>query len=66
MKAIIGRGSFGKVFAAVEKQTGNVFAVKAISKDLLLDRNCIESTLLEKEILLENHHPFLVNMSYVF
>jgi serum/glucocorticoid-regulated kinase 2 len=54
------------VFAVVEKQTGKVFAMKAISKDLLLDQNCIESTLLEKEILLENHHPFLINMSYVF
>ena len=66
VKAIIGKGSFGKVFAVVEKQTGKVFAMKAISKDLLLDQNCIESTLLEKEILLENHHPFLINMSYVF
>jgi len=33
----IGKGSFGKVFAVVEKQTGKVFAMKAISKDLLLD-----------------------------
>ena len=37
VKAIIGKGSFGKVFAVVEKQTGKVFAMKAISKDLLLD-----------------------------
>ena len=40
--------------------------MKAISKEDLLEKNLIQSTLLEKEILLNNKHPFLVNLSYVF
>ena len=65
IQAIIGKGSFGKVYAAIKKKTGKICAIKSISKNLLLDRDCIESALLEKEILLNNEHPFLINMSQV-
>ena len=53
------------MYAAIEKSTGKTCAIKSISKNLLLDKGCIESALLEKEILLKNEHPFLINMSQV-
>ena len=40
--------------------------MKAISKADLLEKNLIESTLLEKEILLNHNNPLLVNLEYVF
>ena len=40
--------------------------MKSIRKDTILDYGQLESTLLEKEILLKAHHPFLVGMEYVF
>ena len=63
--AIIGKGSFGKIYAAREKKSDRLCAIKSISKELLLDKDCIESTMLEKDILIKNEHPYLINMSQV-
>ena len=43
-----------------------VYAMKSLRKDVILDYDQIESTLLEKDILLKADHPFLVGMEYVF
>lgn len=66
IKSVIGKGSFGKVFLVQKVQDGEVFAMKSLRKDVILDYDQIESTLLEKEILLKADHPFLVGMEYVF
>jgi hypothetical protein len=47
-------------------QDGKVYAMKSLRKDVILDYDQIESTMLEKEILLKADHPFLVGMEYVF
>ena len=63
---MIGRGSFGKVFLVVHKLSGEVYAMKSLRKDVILDSDQVESTKLEKSILMQADHPFLVGMSYVF
>lgn len=40
--------------------------MKSLRKDVIIDYDQIESTMLEKEILLKADHPFLVGMEYVF
>ena len=40
--------------------------MKVIRKDVLIEYDQIESTLLEKDILQKADHPFLVGMEYVF
>ena len=40
--------------------------MKSLRKDTILDYDQVESTLLEKDILLQADHPFLVGMDYVF
>ena len=40
--------------------------MKSLRKDVILDYEQVESTLLEKDILLQADHPFLVGMEYVF
>lgn len=40
--------------------------MKSLRKDVIIDYDQIESTLLEKKILLEADHSFLVGMEYVF
>ena len=66
IKSVIGRGSFGKVFLVQKVDDGKVYAMKSLRKDVIIDYDQIESTLLEKKILLEADHPFLVGMEYVF
>ena len=66
IKSVIGKGSFGKVFLVQKQDTHGVFAMKSLRKDVIIDYDQIESTLLEKEILQKADHPFLVGMEYVF
>ena len=80
IKAQIGRGTFGKasinidinkefnqqVFLGVLKSTGKLYAIKSIRKDVLLDADLVDSTLLEKNILLACDHPFLAGMDFIF
>lgn len=67
LKKVIGRGSFGKVFLVTKKDNPNqVFAMKALSKSVILEYDQVKSTELEKQILVTAKHPFLVGMEYVF
>lgn len=66
IQKVVGRGTFGKVFLVQKKDTGDVFAMKSLRKDVIIEYDQVESTKLEKEILLKADHPFLVGMSYVF
>ena len=63
---VIGRGSFGKVFLVEKKDSKLVYAMKSLRKDVIIDYDQVESTKLEKDILLQADHPFLVGMNYVF
>ncbi len=66
VKKVIGKGSFGKVFLVKKRSDGKLYAMKSIRKDVLIQNDQIESTKLEKEILLKAEHPFLVKMEYIF
>ena len=63
---ILGRGSFGKVSLVQYKATGEYYAMKSLKKDVLLDQDQVESTILEKKILQSLDHPFLVGMIFCF
>ena len=63
---VIGRGSFGKVCLVQYKKTDDFYAMKSLKKDVLLDQDQVESTLLEKKILQSLDHPFLVGMVFCF
>lgn len=65
-KKILGQGSFGKVFLVEKKDTHKLFAMKSLRKDVILENDQVESTKLEKEILLKANHPFFVRMAYIF
>ena len=67
IKKVIGRGSFGKVFlVALKGDNSEVFAMKCLGKDVILDMEQVEATKQEKEVLMDAKHPFLVGMRYVF
>ena len=63
---VIGRGTFGKVFLAEYKTTKKLYAVKSIRKDILIQYDQVENTILEKDIMFECDHPFLVSMEFLF
>lgn len=63
---VLGRGSFGKVTMVEFVKTKELYAMKSLKKDVLLDQDQVENTLLEKKILTELEHPFLVGLVFCF
>ena len=63
---VLGRGSFGKVCLVEYKETKEYYAMKSLKKDVLLDQEQVENTILEKKILQSLDHPFLVGMIFCF
>ena len=66
MLLVLGRGAFGKVFLAKNKNNDKLYAIKTLRKDLLIEKDIIVSTVLEKDILFQCNNQFLVNMDYLF
>lgn len=66
IKKIIGKGAFGKVFLVQHKLTQAIYAMKTIRKDVVLEQDFFSNLKLEKDILYNVEHPFIVSMDYVF
>jgi tRNA A-37 threonylcarbamoyl transferase component Bud32 len=63
---VIGRGSFAKVMKVKKKDTGNVYAMKILKKEQILNENVVKQTNAEKQILQNISHPFIVGLHYAF
>ena len=64
---VIGMGAFGKVLQCRNKASGEVLAMKVISKRLLRRKTSyVENIQAERDILTKCHHPFIVNMRCSF
>ncbi|XP_068073098.1 ribosomal protein S6 kinase alpha-3 isoform X3 [Danio rerio] len=68
LRKVLGQGSFGKVFL-VKKTTGpdagQLYAMKVLKKATLKVRDQVR-TKMERDILVEVNHPFIVKLHYAF
>jgi serum/glucocorticoid-regulated kinase 2 len=64
--SILGKGAFGKVYLTKMKENGQLYAIKTIRKDVVIETDQIDAVNLERDILLNCDHPFLVGMDFVF
>ena len=62
---MIGTGTFGKVKLCQHKATGTYMCMKILNKETVVRLKQQEHCKNEKEILMGNKHPFIVNL-YVF
>lgn len=62
----ISRGAFGKVYLAMKKRTGDLFAIKVLSKSDLVRKNLVDSVLAERNALAKAQNPFVVKLFYSF
>ena len=66
MISVVGRGTFAKVFLVHLPTNQKYYALKSMRKDVIIDKNSLENINLERLIMLQVDHPFIVAMHYVF
>eukprot|EP00756_Hemistasia_phaeocysticola_P035793 Hpha_TRINITY_DN16605_c0_g2::TRINITY_DN16605_c0_g2_i1::g.182627::m.182627/K13303/SGK2; serum/glucocorticoid-regulated kinase 2 len=62
----LGKGAFGKVRLVRRRSSGEVYALKSMSKREILHQGMLGNTKEEREVLSQLRHPFIVHLHFAF
>ncbi|EGR29479.1 protein kinase domain protein [Ichthyophthirius multifiliis] len=63
---LLGAGSFGKVLLAKKKDTGQIYAIKALKKKPLIIKKQLRYAVTEANVLKMCNNPFVLGLHYAF
>ncbi|CAG9333323.1 PKG_5 [Blepharisma stoltei] len=63
---ILGKGMFGNVFMAINKNKGTLYALKTVNRAKIRSYDLYTNLLLERHILLQIDHPFIMKLVKTF
>ena len=63
---LLGKGSFGEVYLVREEKTGDLYAMKILCKQKVLNQNLIKYAKTERNVLSYTRHPFIVSLNAAF
>jgi serine/threonine kinase 38 len=63
---IIGKGAFGEVRVVREKHSGNVYALKKLSKNEMIYKNQVGHVKSERDLMAKAVNPWIVELHYSF
>eukprot|EP00928_Gymnodinium_smaydae_P069645 TRINITY_DN5325_c0_g2_i1.p1 TRINITY_DN5325_c0_g2~~TRINITY_DN5325_c0_g2_i1.p1 ORF type:complete len:918 (+),score=137.54 TRINITY_DN5325_c0_g2_i1:111-2756(+) len=66
LKGLLGRGSFGEVYRAEHKDSGQTYAMKVLKKNKIMSRQLVRYALTERNLLSYIRHPYIVRLHYAF
>lgn len=63
---VVGQGAFAKVYQVKKRGTSEIYAMKVMRKDKIMEKNHAEYMKAERDILTKIDHPFIVQLRYSF
>ncbi|TYJ31420.1 hypothetical protein E1A91_A06G196800v1 [Gossypium mustelinum] len=63
---VVGQGAFGRVYQVRRNDTSDIYAMKVMRKDKIMEKNHAEYMKSERDILTKVDHPFIVQLRYSF
>lgn len=63
---VVGQGAFGKVYQVRKRGTSDIYAMKVMRKDKIMEKNQVDYMKSERDILTKVDHPFIVQLRYSF
>eukprot|EP01065_Artemidia_motanka_P041140 TRINITY_DN5279_c7_g1_i1.p1 TRINITY_DN5279_c7_g1~~TRINITY_DN5279_c7_g1_i1.p1 ORF type:complete len:380 (+),score=138.10 TRINITY_DN5279_c7_g1_i1:79-1218(+) len=63
---LLGKGSFGKVVLVRKKESHDIFAMKVVMKESILQHQRVQDVFTERGVLRRSNHPFLCKLHYTF
>uniref|UniRef100_A0A5B7B830 non-specific serine/threonine protein kinase n=1 Tax=Davidia involucrata TaxID=16924 RepID=A0A5B7B830_DAVIN len=63
---VVGQGAFGKVYQVRKCGSSEIFAMKVMRKDKIMEKNHAEYMKTERDILTKVDHPFIVQLRFSF
>jgi len=66
IQGVLGEGSYGKVYCAVEKSERKAYAIKVLDKYHIMKHNKVDNVFRERDLLRDLNHQNIIKQFFTF